>query len=211
MSNAVRHSFHQNEDSSEQAQFEALAKTAPPIVVAQADIDHAFDLFQPEPTGRTPVTQLPAPNEGPAAVVDFSDGHFARQVARALETPPPAPVLPLGGIAPTEREIAAARTLMIAWLAAFAMAAFAFFSQGPSLSTRSGDEAAPPPPAAASEQPAQATQPAQQPGDIRLEPSHDASAGRSKASARPPARTSAPKTTPSPTAPPPAAATSPKP
>ena len=94
----------------------------------------------------------------------IADGQFARQVARALDAPVPLPPtfdLPLGGVAPTDREIASARALVGGWIAACAIAAFAFLAQGPTLTARPEDAA----PAPAIEEAR-----ASKPGDIRLNP-----------------------------------------
>jgi len=148
-----------------------------PIVVATADSQYAFDLFQPEPVGGAAALAMPAP-AAPAPIVDIADGQFARHVARALETPAPALNLPLGGVAPTAREIASARALMIGWFAAISIAAFAFLSQGPSVTTRSE------PP---SEPPSAPVETRSLPGDIRLEaPPAKPATARPRKSARDP-------------------------
>ena len=153
MSHAVRHGFHIGSDpvdrggdavlrASGDAHAEFMTGAPAPIEISPADVLRAFDLFQPEP-GTQSVEDDPSdngfpPEPLPPAIVSFSDGQFARQVARALDSPPPAQLsLPLGGVAPTDREIASARALMIGWIAALGIAAFAFLAQGPSVTTRS--------------------------------------------------------------------------
>jgi hypothetical protein len=175
MSNAVRHSFHTATDPHGVANFASgrgnadVRSTEPesqptPILIARADAIRAFDLFQPEP-GEFATTSPGVAAPTAAAVVPIADGQFAREVARALDTPQPAPAplnLPLGGVAPTDREIASARALMIGWIAAFAIAAFAFLAQGPTVTTRPGEAAPPPAPKVEAG--------TSQPGDIKLNP-----------------------------------------
>jgi hypothetical protein len=179
MSNAARHSFQTESDPSEVVNpasaggYGALASAGggqAPIVIASADAMRAFDLFQPEPSDLEAFDSEPSPSP----VVPIADGQFARQVARALDAPQPATGLnlPLGGIAPTEREIASARALMVGWIAACAIAAFAFLSQGPSVSGRAEDSA----PAPAIEETR-----ASLPGDIRLDPAAAAKPGATRA------------------------------
>lgn len=171
MSNAARHSFHTTSDPTGVANVTASGGNDPlasaragttqaPILIARADAMRAFDLFQPEPSENEALDTEPAPSP----VVPMADGQFARQVARALDAPRPAATglnLPLGGVAPTERQIAAARALIVGWIAACAIAAFAFLSQGPSVTSRTEDSA-PAPPAEEAR--------ASVPGDIRLDP-----------------------------------------
>ena len=194
MSNAARHSFHTESDPAgvvNPASAGGYGSLAPagdrqaPIVIASADTMRAFDLFQPEPSD----LQAFDSELSPAPVVPIADGQFARQVARALDEPQPVATglnLPLGGIAPTEREIASARALMVGWIAACAIAAFAFLSQGPSVSSRAEDPA----PAPAIEESR-----ASLPGDIRLDPTAapKPAATRAKKATREPAPAAAPK------------------
>jgi len=201
MSNAARHSFHTESDPSgvvnpaSAGGYGALAPSSgaqAPIVIASADAMRAFDLFQPEPSD----LQAFDSELSPAPVVPIADGQFARQVARALDAPQPVTGLnlPLGGIAPTEREIASARALMVGWIAACAIAAFAFLSQGPSVSSRAEDSA--PAPAVDTAQPPVAVEEtrASRPGDIRLDPAAAAkpAATRAKKVTREPAPAAAP-------------------
>lgn len=189
MSNAVRHSFHTESDPDGFGTLASALDPPPgevperptPILIARADAVRAFDLFQPEPGEFAAFDSPPMP----PAVVPIADGQFARQVARALDAPPPAnqPLhLPLGGVAPTEREIAAARALIVGWIAACAIAAFAFLAQGPTITARPEETAASQPPVAAAA-------PGSQPGDIRLDPAAAAkpAPARAKKTAREPA------------------------
>jgi hypothetical protein len=198
MSTAVRHTFHTASDpSGESAESlfrghgDASAEIVrpQPIMISTSDTLHAFDLFQPEP--RTRAAEEPEPEILPArepqstAIVPISDGQFSRQVARALDAPVERPPLslPLGGVAPTEREIASARALMIGWIAAIGIAAFAFLAQGPSLTPRTTVAEPESPPAVVE------TPPAAPRGDIRLEappvtpPARTRKAGREPAAA----------------------------
>jgi hypothetical protein len=176
MSNAVRHSFHTASDPGSLANVTAArGNTADPgdgdlrpapIVIPSPEVSRAFDLFQPEPgeTGRADLDSAFASEASSPPVVSIADGQFARQVARALDVPAPDPGalnLPLGGIAPTDREVAAARAVIVGWIAACGIAAFAFLSQGPTLTARP-DEATPPPPID--------TPQTTNRGDIRLDP-----------------------------------------
>ena len=193
MSNAARHSFHTESDPAgvaNQASTGGYGVVAPtggaqtPILIASADEMRAFDLFQPEPSDLEAFdSELP-----PSPVVPIADGQFARQVARALDAPQPVASslnLPLGGIAPTEQEIASARALIVGWIAACAIAAFAFLSQGPSLTARVEDSA----PATVVDEAR-----ASLPGDIRLEPAAAAkpTATRAKKITRQPGPAAAP-------------------
>ena len=162
MSSPVRHTFHAAPAASGSTRDDPAA---PP---------HAFDLFLPEPDGVPSGALTPAP-----AALDFPDHQFARRVARALDAPATEIRLPLGGIAPTDREVASARALMVGWAAACGIAVFAFFSQGPSLSPRESQVAAPVVAAASVEKPRSG-------GDITL----PASAGPAAAEAKPAQRSS---------------------
>ena len=171
MSNAARHSFHTAFDPEGVANLAAARadddrvsaddRVQPaPIVIGSADASRAFDLFQPEPSELSAFDAEPTPSP----VVPIADGLFARQVARALDAPQPVTAtlnLPLGGVAPTDREIASARALILGWIAACAIALFAFLAQGPTVTTRPEDTA----PAPSIEEARTA-----QPGDIRLDP-----------------------------------------
>src|SRR5262249_37402155 len=99
--------------------------------------------------------------------------------------PGPQPLnLPLGGLPPTEREIASARALIVGWIAASSIAAFAFLAQGPSLTARPAEAAAAPAPS-----PVVPAAPASQPGGIRLDPAAAPKAvpARAKRTSREPA------------------------
>ena len=124
--------------------------------------------------------------------MDFPDGRFARQVATAVDTPTTQLALPLGGIAPTEREIASARAVMVGWVAACAIAAFAFLAQGPSLAPRPAEAQAPPVEVPRSDG-------SQRPGDIRLapEPATTTEARPTKSNLRKTATPPSPTATPS--------------
>jgi hypothetical protein len=202
MSNAVRQTFHTASDPSGESTeplFRGQGDVADsvrtqPIVISSSEVMHAFDLFHPEPgasSAEEPEPEvLPSREPQSAAVVSFSDGQFARQVGRALDAPLPSPSpplsLPLGGVAPTDREIASARALMIAWIAAMVIAAFAFLGQGPSLTPRSTAQEPPPAP------PVVQAPPAAEPGDIRLEAPAVKPAARPRKAVREPAAAPAP-------------------
>jgi hypothetical protein len=178
MSNAVRQSFHAASDPTGIANVAAVranadspsseAETRPvPILIASSDGVRAFDLFQPETGDFTAAEELAPFDAEPAAsaAVPIADGQVARPVAPALDTRGPVTTplnLPLGGIAPTDSEVAAARALIVGWIAACGIAVFAFLSQGPTVTGRL-DETPPPPPAVDAP-------PAAQAGDIRLDP-----------------------------------------
>jgi hypothetical protein len=178
MSNAVRHSFHTASDPTGIANIPAArvnVEAGPPgvegrpvpILIGSAEGARAFDLFQPEPGDLPSASDVStfAAEPTAASVVPIADGQFARQVARAFDVPQREATtfnLPLGGVAPTDREVAAARALIVGWIAACGIAAFAFLSQGPTLTPRPEDTA--------QQAPAVEAPSAVQPGDIRLDP-----------------------------------------
>jgi hypothetical protein len=176
MSSAVRHPFQTPPNAAPERQPSAPA----PIVIPSPDVMRALDLFQPEPANGV------WPEPASADVVPFADGQFARQVARALEAPPTEAAWSSAG--PSDAEVASARALVIAWIAACAIAVFAFLSQGPTLSMRD--------PEAPAETIEAATPPGR--GDIRLEANTKVAPTRPKKSERAPAPPASPAPPPQP-------------
>jgi hypothetical protein len=103
---------------------------------------HAFDLFLPEPDGKSPAA-LASGLATATPALNFPDREFGEPSVRALDAQEPDVRLPLGGIAPTDREVASARARMVGWAAACGIAVFAFLAQGPSLSPRESQAARP--------------------------------------------------------------------